>query len=130
MKNDMEKLMKVPKYIDLNNSRYTVSYFNGDRVKYLFYNQGIWRENHIPQELEKKGWIPEDNKTYKCWWYWTNPADPADSGEDILVYIEEFEDRKVLEEKTNLKQEINNIIDSLDLDNLKTTKELLKYKFG
>ena len=125
----MEKLMKVPKYIDLNESRYTVSYFDGGRVKSQFYNQGYCHRNYIPKELENKGWVPDDNKTYKCWWYWTNPADPADSGEDILVYLEEWEDKKVEKAKSKFKTEIKQIIDRLDLDDLKLAKELLKRRF-
>lgn len=60
----------------------------GSKVIFMFYNQGIWKEHHIPKELVN--WVPENNVKYKVWYHHSDPADPADSGEYYLDYIEEI----------------------------------------
>ena len=68
-----------------------MNYYTGQEVKSKFYGQGYAKMNYIPKELEKINWIPDEKKTYRCWWFYTNPADPTDPGEDVLSYIEEVE---------------------------------------
>jgi len=60
----------------------------GDQVIKIFYDQGIWHEDHIAYYLRKAGWRPEPDKSYKVWYHHTDPSDPADPGEDKLDYIE------------------------------------------
>ena len=60
----------------------------GDQVLKMFYDQGIWHEDHIAYHLRKAGWRPEPDKTYKIWYHHTDPSDPADPGEDRLDYAE------------------------------------------
>ena len=79
--------MKTPRGFSKDND-YKISYLTGQEVKNKFYDHKPWNEG-IPQELKDKKWTPDLDKMYKCWWFDTNPADPADPGEDILVYIEE-----------------------------------------
>lgn len=76
-----------PFYFVLDECKKAVSH--GDMVLYKFYNQGIWKENHIPNELKKNNWIPNTEQLYKIWYHHTNPSDPSDSGYDVLDYIEE-----------------------------------------
>lgn len=71
----------------------------GDMVLYMFYEQGVWKDNHIPKELKEKNWKPEEDKTYKIWYHYTNPADPADSGYAVLDYIEEVNNTNINNEK-------------------------------
>ena len=91
----MNKLMERPDWLD-STSVYSLArktrmnYYTGQEIRSKFYNQGYAERNYIPRELEKINWIPDENKTYRCWWFYTNPADPADPGEDVLVYIEEI----------------------------------------
>lgn len=61
----------------------------GDMVLYMFYNRGIWKENHIPHELNE--WKPVKDAKYKVWYHHTNPADPSDPGDYYLDYIEEYD---------------------------------------
>ena len=114
----MSEIMKKPKWIS-NPSAYShnpdVVYFTGHQILDKFYNQSEGREDYIPRELKEKNWRPEEDKTYKCWWYWTNPADPSDSGNDILVYIEEVSDSMIDE----YKEKIISILSKLSLQQLK-----------
>lgn len=66
-----------------------VDLFRGKELFNKFFNQGIWKENHIPRELQEDKWTPVPDKIYKVWWIHTNPADPADPGIDLLRYVEE-----------------------------------------
>ena len=114
--------MKKPKWID-GHSAYghhpDITYFTGKQILDKFYNQseghGSLKEDYIPRELKEKNWRPEGDKTYKCWWYWTNPADPSDSGNDILVYIEEVSDSMIDE----YKEKIISVLSKLSLQQLK-----------
>ena len=114
----MSEIMKKPKWIS-NPSAYShntdVVYFTGQQILDKFYNQSEGREDYIPRELKEKNWRPEEDKTYKCWWYWTNPADPSDSGNDILVYIEEVSDSMIDE----YKEKIISVLSKLSLQQLK-----------
>ena len=114
----MSEIMKKPKWIS-NPSAYShnpdVVYFTGHQILDKFYNQSEGREDYIPRELKEKNWRPEEDKTYKCWWYWTNPADPSDSGNDILVYIEEVSDSMIDE----YKEKIISVLSKLPLQQLK-----------
>ena len=114
----MNEIMKKPKWIS-NPSAYShnpdVVYFTGKQILDKFYNQSEGREDYIPRELKEKNWRPEEDKTYKCWWYWTNPADPSDSGNDILVYIEEVSDSMIDE----YKEKIISVLSKLPLQQLK-----------
>ena len=114
----MNEIMKKPKWIS-NPSAYShntdVVYFTGYQILDKFYNQSEGREDYIPRELKEKNWRPEEDKTYKCWWYWTNPADPSDSGNDILVYIEEISDSMIDE----YKKKIISVLSKLSLQQLK-----------
>ena len=92
----MGKLMERPIWLD-STSVYSLArktmmkYYTGLEIKSKFYNQGHAKLAYIPKELEEKNWVPDEKKTYRCWWFYTNPADPADPGEDVLVYVEEVE---------------------------------------
>ena len=81
----MSEIMKKPKCVD--NS--PTSYFTGQQILNKFYSQS----GLIPEELKERNWRPEEDKTYKCWWYWTTSSTPADSGMEILLYIEEVNSR-------------------------------------
>lgn len=82
-----EKIMEKPDDVNLDWLYYRL--FTCNEVIGKFYFQGIWKENYIPNVLRERNWMPEEGKLYRCWYKWTNPADPADPGEDHLVYIEE-----------------------------------------
>ena len=114
----MSEIMKKPKGID-GHSAYghhpDITYYIGQQILDKFYNQSEGREDHIPGELKEKNWKPEGDKTYKCWWYWTNPSDPSDSGNDILVYIEEISDSMIDE----YKEKIISVLSKLPLQQLK-----------
>ena len=114
----MNEIMKKPKWIS-NPSVYShntdVVYFTGQQILDKFYNQSEGREDYIPRELKEKNWKPEEDKTYKCWWYWTNPSDPSDSGNDILAYIEEISDSMIDE----CKEKIITVLSKLPLQQLK-----------
>ena len=110
--------MKKPKWIDsppTYGHHSDITYFTGKQILDKFYNQSEGREDYIPRELKEKNWKPEEDKTYKCWWYWTNPADPSDSGNDILVYIEEISDSMIDE----YKEKIISVLSKLSLQQLK-----------
>jgi len=133
----MIKIMNKPDWID-NPSWFDrkckENYFIGQQVLDRFYDvsigYGSLKESYIPKELENKNWRPEDNKTYKCWWYWTNPADPADPGEDILVYIEELEQDSEKTLKYETLKQINDILSKLSLDKLKRVEKYLSENYG
>ena len=96
----MEKIMEIPSphpYYHTTYKDHKHSFMKGDKVADMFYNQGIWKENYIPKELEDKHWIPDNEKYYEVWWDSTDPADPADPGNDYLIYIEEH--KKVRHQK-------------------------------
>ena len=114
----MSEIMKKSKWIDsppTYGHHPDITYFTGKQILDKFYNQSEGREDYIPRELKEKNWKPEEDKTYKCWWYWTNPADPSDSGNDILVYIEEVSDSMIDE----YKEKIISVLSKLSLQQLK-----------
>lgn len=80
-------IMKKPDKISA--TRIADDYMSGYEVLRTFYNQG-WHKNtdYIPYELKEKNWKPDEKQGYLVWYHHTNPADPADYGEDILDYIE------------------------------------------
>lgn len=83
----MEKPSPHPYYkTTYEDHRYSL--MEGSKILDMFYNQGIWKENYIPKELEDKGWRPDEDNLYRVWWDSTDPADPADPGHDYLIYIE------------------------------------------
>lgn len=126
-----KKIMKKESGLDYHSLR--VNYYKGEEVEGRFYDQhvgyGSLRRNYIPEELEKKKWRPEGNKTYKCWWYHINPADPCDSGESILVYLEEVTDDNVDKLKKKYISDINTTIEKFDINKLKRLKELIERGF-
>lgn len=118
----MSEIMKKPKWID-NPSAYShhadIVYFTGNQILDKFYNQsegysGL-KEDYIPGELKEKNWKPEEDKTYKCWWYYT----PADSGKDILLYIEEVSDSDKASMIDEYKEKIISVLSKLSLQQLK-----------
>ena len=116
----MSEIMKKPKWIDsppTYGHHPDITYFTGKQILDKFYNQSEGREDYIPRELKEKNWRPEEDKTYKCWWYWTNPADPSDSGNDILVYIEEVSDSDKISDE--YKEKIISVLSKLPLQQLK-----------
>lgn len=80
----MSEIMKKPKGL-----KSPTSYFTGTQVLSRFYNQS----GLIPEELKEKNWRPEEDKTYKCWWYWTTPSDPTDEVVYVLLYIKEVSNK-------------------------------------
>lgn len=127
----MSEIMKKPKWID-NPPTYghhpDITYFTGKQILDKFYNQSEGREDHIPGELKEKNWRPEGDKTYRCWWYCTNPPDPSDSGHDILVYIEEVSDSDKASMIDEYKEKIISILSKLSLQQLKDIFEYIKFK--
>lgn len=127
----MSEIMKKPKWIS-NPSAYShntdVVYFTGQQILDKFYNQSEGKEDYIPGELKEKNWRPEGDKTYKCWWYCTNPPDPSDSGHDILVYIEEVSDSDKTLLIDEYKEKIISILSELSLQQLKDIFEYIKFK--
>lgn len=123
----MNEIMKRPDWLD-EDSKQKVSYYTGLKVRSKFYNRhlgyGSLRVDNIPEELKKNKWVPDDGKTYKCWWFYTNPADPADPGEDILTYIEEVEDEVVKDMRGEIVKNIKQRISKLSLERL---RDLEKY---
>ena len=114
----MSEIMKKPKWIDsppTYGHHPDITYFTGKQILDKFYNQSEGREDYIPRELKEKNWRPEEDKTYKCWWYWRNPAEAAESGNDILVYIEEVSDSMIDE----YKEKIISVLSKLPLQQLK-----------
>ena len=121
-------LMKRPSW--LKDNKYKISFWGGLKVRSKFYDQclvGSLRVDNIPEELKKTKWVPDDDKVYKCWWYYTNPADPADPGEDILVYIEEVEKNEELDMILALQSEIIEKVRKMDIDHLERVKKFIKY---
>lgn len=127
----MNEIMKKPKWIS-NPSAYShntdVVYFTGQQILDKFYNQSEGREDYIPRELKEKNWRPEGDKTYKCWWYCTNPPDPSDSGHDILLYIKEVSDSDKALMIDEYKEKIVSILSKLSLQQLKDIFEYIKFK--
>ena len=131
----MNEIMKKPKWIS-NPSAYShhtdIVYLTGYQILDKFYNQsvgdGSLKEDYIPGELKEKNWRPEGDKTYKCWWYCTNPPDPSDSGHDILVYIEEVSDSDKALLIDEYKEKIISILSKLSLQQLKDIFEYIKFK--
>ena len=121
----MNEIMKKPKWIS-NPSAYShnsdVIYFTGQQILDKFYNQSEGREDYIPRELKEKNWRPEEDKTYKCWWYYT----PSDSGKDILLYIEEVSDGDKASMIDEYKEKIISILSELSLQQLKDIFEYIK----
>ena len=115
----MGVIMEHPYERNLESYRCNIK--NGAWIKSQFYNIGYWKENFIPKELRDKKWVPEDDKMYKYWWYHTHPSDPADFGEDKLIYIEEY---NVYIDKPIIRQAI---IDKLYELNDDTLVKILKY---
>ena len=129
----MIKLMEMPEWVENPNwfdPTCRISYFNSTQIKNKFWDYDKWKGPYIPSVLKDKNWEPEEGKTYKCWWYWTNPADPADSGEDILVYIEELEKSNKTNEEDTIRNEyilkINDYISKISLNKLKNIYENIK----
>lgn len=121
----MNEIMKKPKWIDsppTYGHHPDITYFTGKQILDKFYNQSEGREDYIPRELKEKNWRPEEDKTYKCWWYCTNPSDPSDSGNDILAYIEEISDSMIDE----YKEKIISVLSKLPLQQLKDIFEYIK----
>ena len=80
-------IMKKPDRI--NPTKLPTKYMSGDEVLRTFYNQGWFKnKDYIPYELKEKNWKPDEKQEYLVWYHHTNPADPADCGEDVLDYIE------------------------------------------
>lgn len=97
--------------------------WNKDMILYRFYNQGVNKTNYISYDLEQINWVPEDNKKYKCWWYSTNPADPADPGNDVLLYVEEWNSYM---DKPILRQSIIDKLYNFTGDQLLKVQNILK----
>ena len=125
----MSKIMKRPDWLDEAGSRQRVSYYTGLKVRSKFYNRnlgyGSLKVDNIPEELKNNKWIPDDGKTYKCWWFYTNPSDPEDPGEDILTYIEEVEDEVVKDMRGEIMMNINQKISKLSLERLRDLEKYL-----
>jgi len=99
-----------------------INIWEGDEVYHRFYEQGIWKENNICGELEEIEWVPEKDKMYKCWWFSTNPADPADPGEDILLYVEEW---NTYTAKPNIRSQIIDKLYEMKDDKLLSLAKIL-----
>lgn len=87
-----KKLMEKPSphpYYHTTYEDHNYNLMKGSKIIDMFYDQGIWKENYIPKELEEAGWRPDKDKLYRVWWDSTDPADPSDPGNDYLIYIEE-----------------------------------------
>ena len=127
----MSEIMKKPKWID-NPSVYShhtdIVYLTGYQILDKFYNQSEGREDYIPRELKEKNWRPEEDKTYKCWWYCTNPSNPSDYGHDILLYIKEVSDSDKALMIDEYKKKIVSILSKLSLQQLKDIFEYIKFK--
>ena len=96
--------------------------WKGDDVYYRFYEQGHCKENNICNALKEVKWVPEKDRKYKCWWYSTNPADPSDLGEDVLLYVEEW---NTYMDKPNIRNKIINKLYKMNDDELlKLSKKL------
>ena len=128
----MSKLMKKPDSLDKRHLK--ESYFTGQQVKNKFYNiqfgYGSMTVDYIPQELKDKKWVPDIDKIQECHWYYTNPADPMDPGEDILVYIEEVSNETVTNLKNEYIKRIDNVISRISLENMKELAKYLEKVYG
>jgi len=132
----MSEIMKKPKWID-EDSTYgphpDITYYTGQQILSKFYNQsvgyGSLKNDYIPKELKEKNWKPDEDKTYKCWWYWTNPADPADPGEDILLYIEEVGINDKISMIVEYTDKIISMLSKLSLQQLKEIFEHIKKRY-
>jgi len=134
----MSEIMKKPKWID-EPSTYephpSITFYDGQQILNKFYNQSIGygslKKDNIPQELKEKNWKPDNDKTYKCWWwwYWTNPADPADTGEDILLYIEEVGINDKISMIVEYTDKIISMLSKLSLQQLKEIFEHIKKRY-
>lgn len=82
----MNNLMERPDDLERISGGYRL--LKGSEVIGMFYYQGIWKECHIPKELIDKGWVPDSDSYYRCWWKYIDYADPADPGFRKLIYIE------------------------------------------
>lgn len=123
----MIKIMEIPKVVTVSPGRFTISHYSSRQIRKKFWDDShSWSKPNIPNELIEKNWEPESGKTYKCWWYYTNPSDPADPGEYILVYVEELES----DEKDVLKKEyiskINDYMSKLSLNGLENLYEKIE----
>ena len=90
MKMETIEIMKIPNRYGKSLDSCHKTVYSGQEVLDNFYDVGILRDSYIPKELKDSNWVPDVNKDYVCWWYNTNPPDPADTGEDVLFYIEEY----------------------------------------
>lgn len=117
-------ISKPPDYIQYGrglNSCYT-NIWTGEYVYYRFYEQGHWKENNICNALKEINWVPKKGKMYKCWWYSTNPSDPSDTGEDILLYVENWD---TYIDKPNIRSKIiDKLYDMNDDELLDLSKKL------
>lgn len=119
-------IMPIPEK-DLNDL--ISSILDGNNVIALFYNQGIYHEDYIPNVLANKGWVPDEHKRYKVWWHSTNPtnpSDPFDFGHNILDYIEEIP-KEYLEREMMVK-EIRGELIKLPTSRLRKILEELKHE--
>ena len=124
----MSEIMTKPKWID-NPSTYgphpRTTFYDGQQILNKFYNQSIGygslTEDNIPQELKEKNWKPDKDKTYKCWWYWTNPADTS-----VLLYIEEVGINDKISMIVEYTDKIISMLSKLSLQQLKEIFELSK----
>lgn len=135
----MSEIMTKPKWID-NPSTYEpyptitlITFYDGQQILNKFYNQSIGygslKEDNIPKELKEKNWKPDKDKTYKCWWFWTNPADPADPGKDVLLYIEEVGISDKVSMVDEYTRKIISVLSKLSLQQLKDIFEYIKNRY-
>lgn len=121
-----EIIKRPPDYVDYGyglEDCYT-DIWRGDFVFSMFYETaGYVYDDNISYDLKKINFIPDFTKTYKCWWYSTNPADPADPGVDILLYIEEYDE---YEDRLNLRNEIIDLINKLNDNKLLKVKNYIE----
>lgn len=115
----IKTLMHKPK-----NLRYDYfDIFDGQVIYWKFYEKGPYKENHIPEELNNKKWIPDNNKLYKIWWRHTNPSDPSDAGVQILEYIEEIDIKYIKELQADIENKLDDIFNSVD-HNIKNSSHI------
>lgn len=109
----IKSIMKEPEDIICDE----FSVLKGEEVLTRFYNQGYWKENYIPDELEKKKWVPEEDKSYKVWWRYIYPADFCSETYDKMQYIEECDEgyKERLIERINSKVTATSIKDLIEL---------------
>lgn len=78
--------MKIPDDLERFASCYRL--LKGSEIIAKFFYQDIWKECYIPKELKDRNWVPDMDSYYRCWWRYVDPADPADPGFSILLYVE------------------------------------------